>query len=160
MPKTLLNDGDSRAMLTLEDDHRTLKLFGHVVVANVASGRALAQAAAIAALATYFVPSEGGDRSFEVGANVLVLTATTHAFTMTVAYTDEGGTARTLTMTFGLVAGGAAVTSIANGNGAVPYHGFSGRIRAKAGTLITVATTGTFTTVSYNAEAVIRIVGA
>jgi hypothetical protein len=52
------------------------------------------------------------------------------------------------------VAGGALnVTSIGNANGAVPYIGVPQRIRCKKGTTIVFATTGTFTTVTYNAEA-------
>lgn len=122
--------------------------------AITATGRSTAQAAAVASVSTYTVGAADG--SFEVSANVLVTTATTHAFTVTCAYTDEGNTARTLTLTFGLVAGGLAVTSIANGNGAVPYHGVPVHIRCKAATTITIATTGTFTTVAYNVEGIIR----
>jgi hypothetical protein len=121
----------------------------------VGYGRVLAQAAANAAIAAYTPAVDG---SFEVSANVLVTTATTHAFTLTCAYTDEGNTARTLTLTFGLVAGGVATTSIANAAGAVPYHGVPVTIRAKGGTAITIASAagGTYTTVVYNAEAVIK----
>ncbi len=92
------------------------------------------------------------DASFAVSANILVTTATTHAFTVTCAYTDEGNTARTLTLPFTLVAGTAIVTSVANANGTVPYMGITMHIRAKAATTITIATTGTFTTVTYNGE--------
>lgn len=123
------------------------------VVVIRASGRSLAQAAAVASVAT-FTPV--ADASFEVSANILVTTATTHAFTATCAYTDEGNTARTVTLNFSLVAGGAFTTSIANANGAVPYLGMPIHIRAKAATAITIATTGTFTTVAYNVEATIR----
>lgn len=94
------------------------------------------------------------DSSFLVSANVLVTTATVHAFTVTVTYTDEGNTSRTVTMQFSNLAG-AFVTSIANAAGTVPYEGVPLHIRAKAGTTITVASTGTFTTVTYNIEDVI-----
>jgi hypothetical protein len=115
----------------------------------IIDGRAVAQAAAVATVATY---TPGADASFLVSANVLVTTATTHNFTVTVAYTDEGNTARTLTLSFTLVAGGAFTTAVANGNGTVPYMGIPQQIRAKGGTAITIATTGTFTTVVYNVE--------
>jgi hypothetical protein len=83
-----------------------------------------------------------------------VTTATSHAFTMTVSYTDEGNTARTVTVPFMLVASPTTITtSVANANGAVPYMGVPLTIRCKAATAITVHTTGTFTTVTYNAEA-------
>lgn len=114
-----------------------------------AAARSTAQAAAVASVATYTVGAADG--SFEVSANVLVTTATTHNFTVTCAYTDEGSTARTITMPFRLV-DGSSVTAIANAAGAVPYHGERLQIRAKAATAITIATTGTFTTVVYNVE--------
>lgn len=129
---------------------------GHGVPAIVAYGRVTGQNVANASIAAFTVGAN--DASFEVSANVLVTTATTHSFTLTCAYTDEGNSARTLTLTFGLVAGGVATTSIANGNGTVPYHGVPVTIRCKAGTTITIASAagGTYTTVVYNAEGVIK----
>ena len=118
----------------------------------VASGRFAAQIAAKASLVTY---TPAADASFEISANVLVTTATTHSFTFTCTYTDEGNTARTATLPFLLVAGSTITNTIANAAGAVPYQGLPMRIRAKASTAITCQTTGTFTTVVYNAEAVI-----
>jgi len=120
-----------------------------------ATGRATAQTAANASVATFTVGS--ADASFEVSANVLVTTATTHTFTVECAYTDEGNTARVLTMPFTLVAGSAIVTSVANANGAVPYIGINMHIRAKASTAITIRTqaAGTYTTVTYNVEGLI-----
>lgn len=115
----------------------------------VAKGRAEAQPAAVASLASYTV---GADSSFLVYANVLVTTATNHSFTVTVAYTDEGNTSRTITITFWMVTAGTTNSTIANATGAVPYHGFPYAIRCKSGTTITIATTGTFTTVVYNVE--------
>jgi hypothetical protein len=114
------------------------------------SQRSVAKTAAVASVAAVTVGAS--DATFEVAANVLVTTATTHAFTVTCAYTDEGNTARTLTLPFVLVAGTAIVTSVANAAGAVPYMGMPVRIRAKAATTVTIATTGTFTTVTYNVE--------
>lgn len=114
------------------------------------SGRATAQTALNASIATYTVGAADG--SFLVSANVLVTTATAHAFTVTCAYTDEGNTSRTITFTFSNV-GGTLLTSIANTGGAVPYEGVPLHIRAKASTAITIATAGTFTTVVYNCEA-------
>lgn len=129
---------------------------GYGVPVIVANERVTGQTAAVASIAAITVGS--ADSTYEVSANVLVTTATNHAFTLTCAYTDEGNSARTLTLTFGLVAGGVATTSIAHGNGAVPYHGVPVTIRAKAGTAITIASAagGTYTTVTYNAEAIIK----
>lgn len=116
-------------------------------------GRATAQVAANASVATFTVGASDG--SFEVSANVLVTTATAHAFTVTCSYTDEGNTARVLTIPFSSLAG-TFLTSIVNTAGAVPYEGPVMHIRCKAATTITIGTTGTFTTVTYNVEGVIK----
>ena len=119
-----------------------------------AKGRATGQVAAVASLAVFTVGALDG--TFDIAANVLVTTATTHAFTVECAYTDEGNTARTATLTFELV-GASAVTSIANATGTVPYQGLTHRIRAKAATTITLRTqaAGTYTTVVYNIDGTI-----
>lgn len=114
-----------------------------------ATARSLAQTGAVASVAT-LTPT--ADTTLIVNANVLVTTATTHTFTVTCSYTDEGNTARVATMSFQLLAGGTPVTSITNTNGTVPYMGVPMMIRAKASTAVTIATTGTFTTVTYNVE--------
>lgn len=120
----------------------------------VAQARATAQTAAKASLISYTVGA--ADTSYEVSGNVLVTASTTHTFVESVTYTDEGNTSRTLNLTFTLVSGGSPGTSIANANGAVPYMGLVQQIRAKAGTTITFQTTGTFTSVTYNVEGVLK----
>lgn len=115
------------------------------------SDRATAQTAA-ASLAAYTVGAADG--SFIISANVLVTTSTLHNFTVTCTYTDEGNTSRTLTIPFTNLAG-TALTAITNAAGAVPYEGIPQHIRCKAGTTITIASTGTFTTVNYNIEEMI-----
>ena len=90
-----------------------------------------------------------------VSSNILVTTSSAEAFTTTVAYTDEGNTARTLTLNYSLLAGTIGVT-IAAANGAVPYQGVPVQIRCKASTTITIATTGTFTGCTYNVEGTIQ----
>lgn len=116
-------------------------------------GRATAQVAANTSVATYTTPASDG--SYEVSSNVLVTTSTVHNFTVTVDYTDEGNTARTVTMPFAVLAG-TFVTAITNASGAVPYTGIPIHLRCKASTAITVKTAGTFTTVVYNIEAIIK----
>lgn len=113
------------------------------------NGRVTAQTAANASVATYTVGA--ADASYLVFANVLITASTTFNFTVTVAYTDEGNTARTLTLNFSQLAG-TLITAITNILGAGPYEGVPLHIRAKASTTITIATTGTFTSVTYNAE--------
>ena len=117
------------------------------------TGRATAQTAANASVATYTLGAE--DASFEVSANILVTTSSAEAFTVTCSYTDEGNTARVLTMPFVLLAGTTAA-AINFANGAVPYEGVAVHLRCKASTAITIATTGTFTGATYNAEGVIK----
>jgi Carbohydrate esterase, sialic acid-specific acetylesterase len=119
------------------------------IATNIVS-RSVAQNAAVAAVATQTVGA--ADASYIVSANVLVTTATAHSFTVTCAYTDEGNTARTITMNFSTLAGVISNAAITNVAGTVPYEGIPLHIRAKASTTITVATTGTFTTVTYNVE--------
>lgn len=136
------------------ETYRGVLTAGRGVVAIYAAGRSTTQTAAVASVATY--TNTAVDGTYEVSANVLVTTATSHAFTVTCSYTDEGNTARTVTMSFSLLAGGAMTTSVANANGAVPYMGIPLTIRSKASTAITIATTGTFTTVTYNVEGFIK----
>lgn len=124
--------------------------------ANIASGRSVAAVAAVASVATLTPALDG---SFDVCMNVLVTTATTHTFTGQCTYTDEGNTARTVTMPFRLVGDTTALTSsITNATGAVPYQGVPVRIRVKGGTAITLLTqaAGTYTTVVFNVEGTIR----
>lgn len=123
-----------------------------LVAAN--SGRSVGAVAAVASVLAYTLPA--ADASFEVSANVLVTTATTHSFTVTVAYTDEGNTARSLTLNFCTLAGVISNAAITNVAGAVPYEGVPMHIRCKASTTITIATVGTFTAVAYNVEGSIR----
>lgn len=130
--------------------YNSISTTGYGVPAIYGSDRKTAQTAAVA-LATYTVGAS--DSSFLVSANVLVTTATLHTFTVTCSYTDEGNTARVLTLPFQLLAG-TSVTSITNAQGTVPYEGTPIHIRAKAGTTIIIqsAAGGTYTTVVYNIE--------
>ena len=126
--------------------------FGVPVV--VASGRSTAQTAAVASVSTFTVG--GSDGSFQISANVNVTTSTVHDITVTCAYTDEGNTARTFTFGFAQLAGATLITNITNVTGAGPYESPVYHIRAKSGTAITIATTGTFTTVTYNVEGIVK----
>jgi hypothetical protein len=123
-------------------------------VAVVASGRVTAQNAAVASVSTFTVGASDG--SFEVSANVNVTTATVHNFTVTCAYTDETNTAQTVTLGFIQLNGATFITAITNVTGVGPYESTVIHIRCKASTAITIATTGTFTTVTYNAEGIIK----
>lgn len=121
--------------------------------AIVANGRSTAQTAAVASVSTFTVGAADG--SFEVSANILITTATLYSFTVTCAYTDESNTARTLTLSFSSLVG-TFLTTLTNTGGAGPYEGVPLHIRCKASTAITIATVGTFTTVTYNVESIIK----
>lgn len=133
--------------------YNNLTTAGNGVATIQGAGSAVAQTAA-ATFATYTVGASDAD--FLVSSNVLVTTSTAHSFTVTCAYTDEGNTARTLTLTFSQLAG-TFITAITNVTGAGPYEGVPLHIRAKASTAITIASAGggTYTTVSYNGRGVI-----
>lgn len=120
------------------------------------SGRATAQTSRSAALATYTVGAADG--SFEVSGNVLVTTSTIHSFSLDVSYTDEGNTARTLILPMAQLAGTfLAGGLITNTSGAGPYESPVMHIRCKAATAITIRpSNGTFTTVTYNADGLIK----
>jgi hypothetical protein len=120
---------------------------GWGVPAIYGSGYSAAQTAAVASVATYTVGAADG--LFDVRAYVNVTTSTLHTIAVQVAYTDETNTAQTLTLTFSQLAG-TLVTSITNATGAGPYEGVPVTIYCKASTSITIKTTGTFTTVTYN----------
>ena len=124
---------------------------------NAARGRTVGAAAAVASVCSTLVGA--ADATYEILMNVLVTTATTHTFTCQCTYTDEGNTARTVTMPFRLVGDTTALTtSIANASGTVPYNGVPLLIRCKAATAITLLTqaAGTYTTVAFNVEGIIR----
>lgn len=118
-----------------------------------AYGRTVAQVnSTVASVAAFTVGAADG--TFDVAANVLVTATTVAAMTVTLAYTDEGSTARLLTLPFLLLAG-TFVVSITNAQGAISYEGITQRIRCKAASTITVATAGTVTGITYNVEATI-----
>lgn len=118
------------------------------------TGRSVAQNAAVASVAAYTLTA--ADATFEISANVNVTTATAHSFSVTCTYTDETNTSRTLTLGFAQLSGATLVTLITNVTGVGPYESLNYHIRCKASTSITIATTGTFTTVTYNVEGSIR----
>ncbi len=126
---------------------------GWGVPAIQAEARLTAQTAAVASVAAYTLGAADG--SVLVSANVNVTTSTLHSFSVQVAYTDETNTAQTLTMPMSQLAG-TLVTLITNTTGAGPYEGVPLHLRCKASTAVTVKTTGTFTTVTYNVEGAIQ----
>ena len=122
----------------------------HKGVVSISDGRQTAQTAAIASLLAFTVGAADG--LFRVQGNANITTFVAGSFNMTVTYTDETNTSRTLTLNFSSLTGtlGIAIT------GAGPFEGIPTVIRCKASTTITVATSGTFTSLTYNAEAMLE----
>lgn len=121
--------------------------WGHPAIYG--SGRSTAQTAAVASVSTYTVGAADG--SFIVSANANITTFVAGTFNVTVAYTDETNTAQTLKLNFSSVTGTLGIAIAAAG----PFEGIPAHIRCKASTSITVATSGTFTSLTYNVEGVI-----
>ncbi len=115
-------------------------------------GRVTAQTAAATVMAAYTVPA-AADATFLICANIQVTVGTTYSIQMSCNYTDEAGNIVGQILAFELLAGTflATLTNVTfgvGGAGAVVIP-----IRAKANTTVTVVTIGTFTTISYHAEA-------
>jgi len=120
------------------------------IAKDISHARATAQTSANTNVLTY--TTGAADGTFQISANVLVTASSTHSFTVTVDYTDEGNTARTVTLTFSQLAG-TFITAITNVTGAAPYEGVPLTIRTKGESNIVFKTAGTFTTVTYNVDA-------
>lgn len=133
--------------------YNNLTTAGNGLASIQGAGRVTAQTAAAASIATYTVGA--ADASFLVSANVNLTAATTASFSVTCAYTDETNAARTLTLGFTQLSGATLLTVITNVTGTGPYESIPYHIRCKAATAITIASAGTFTSVTYNAEGVI-----
>lgn len=139
------------AIAGLVTTYNNVATAGHGLAAVRGYTRATGQTA-IATLATFTPASDG---SFMVSCNVNVTTSTTYSMSVQLSYYDENNINRNENMLMYTIVntGVFTLTSATTGAGAflgVPFH-----IRAKGGTTITIATTGTFTAVTYNAEAVI-----
>lgn len=123
-------------------------LLGAGISHVIGNQRVTAQTAAASLTA---IPVGGSDGTFTVSANVNMTAVTLASFQTTCTYTDETNTSRTLVLNFSQI-NGTFVTTLTNALGAGAYEGVPVHIRAKAGTNITLATVGTFTTVTYNFE--------
>lgn len=126
---------------------------GYGVPIVVAAGRVTAQSAANASIATYTVGAADG--SFEVSANMNVTASAGLATTLTCTYTDEASAARTMIMPITQLSGSFIAAGAITGTGA--WETPTMHIRCKAATAITILTSaGTFTTVTYTAEGIIK----
>lgn len=118
------------------------------VPANVAYNRVSAVTTAQTNFLNYAGPA--ADATYQVACNVNVTTSTSYSFNVVLGFTDETNTARTFNLTFQLAG---FITTLSNADGAQKFYlGVPVNFRAKASTNITVSTSGTFTTVTYNSE--------
>jgi hypothetical protein len=138
--------------ITVTDNGTGTHTIANTGLVPKADARVTNQTAAATNIANFTVGAADG--TFLVSGNVNVTASTVNNFTMTCAYTDETNSSRTLVLNFSNIAGSIG-TAITNALGAGAYEGIPLQIRAKASTTITLATTGTFTTVTYNAEGTI-----
>lgn len=113
-------------------------------------GRSIAQTAANTSVVTYTTSATDG--TFIVSANANITSFIAGTFNVTVDYTDETGTGRTLTLNFSSITGTIGIALAAVG----PFEGVPAHIRCKASTAITFKTAGTFTSLTYNVEGVIQ----
>ncbi len=126
---------------------------GYSGMGVIAYGRATAQNAANASIATY--ANGGADASFEVSMNMNVTAAIAISTSMNCDYTDESNTARTMIIPATSLAGSFVANGLVVTTGAFETPVM--HIRCKASTSITLYTaTGTFTSVTYTAEGVIK----
>lgn len=137
-------------MLNFGGRPRAQELVGPASTGVKAYGRTVGTAAAVPSITSYAVGAQDG--SYLVSSDVLVTAYTAGTFTTTISYTDESNTPRVLTINYTSLAGVVGTAVAAAG----PFSSEVYHIRVKAATTITAATTGTFTTLTYNVEAVIR----
>jgi hypothetical protein len=125
-------------------------LFSPVVAA---SGRTVGASAALPSVAAFTIGAS--DASFLVSMNILITAWTAGTVSGVVTYTDEGGTARSLTLNFSAITGVLATTAGAAG----AFEGVPLAIRVKAATVITCTTTVSIFTGVYNCEAYLTQLG-
>lgn len=140
--------------LGMVTNYNGLTTSGYGLAAIMGYQRSTAQTAA-KTLSTGVVTVGASDASYVVSANINITASTTYSFSATCTYTDETNTSRAQTESFMILAGTtiATLSNVTAGVGA--FEGVVFHIRAKAGTTITWATSGTFTAVTYNFEALI-----
>jgi hypothetical protein len=110
------------------------------------TGRLTAKTSAQATVQTLTVPAT--DSSYLVSANANVTAFVAGTFNVVCAYTDETNTPRSLSLNFSSITGTLGIAVAAAG----AFEGIPVHVRAKAGTTVTISTSGTFTSLTYNVE--------
>lgn len=109
----------------------------------VASGNLLAQSATVTSVATYTTPNDSTTHSFRVGAYTAITAISAGTLTVQVSFTDENNTAQTISFfPMGLTSAGLTTT------GFTAFE--TANIRVKANTAITLKTTFTGVSITYD----------
>ncbi len=138
------------ALSGLIPTYKNIATTGWGVPAIYGYARPAAGQTAAVTFATYTVGATDG--SFLISANVNVTVSTLHNFTVTCTYTNESNVGQVYTFGFNQLIGTTTISAITNVTGVNSYESPVTHIRCKASTSITIASTGTFTTVTYNGE--------
>jgi hypothetical protein len=149
MPEVVLRDKSGRPVLSVADDGFTLLAGdGSLGLPPGVAGQGRFAGVVAAAQTVFAFQVPGIDTSYELEANLNITTLGSGNINVQVVYTDETGAVRTAFQVFQLV-NGSTQTALAT---AAAFMGYVTRIRAKAGTTVTMSTTGTFTGCTYNVE--------
>lgn len=142
-------DGDTSANLQLGQvtKYNGVTTAGIGVASVVGYGRQTGQTGSVATVATF---TPGADGSFEVSVNINMTAFTAGSLQATCSYTDESGTSRAQVMPFLQFPSGLLTTTLSSAN---PANGFTFHIRAQGTHAITISTTATAFTGTYNVEA-------
>lgn len=140
---------DTNAVVSLESIRAWMAAHGN------AAGHATGQTAANSNVVTLTVG--GADAVYEVSGYILITTSGSESFSLTVDYTDEGNTARTVTIPLIRISTGAFISTTLSASGAVPYPSAMVHIRCKASTNIVIKTAGTFTGCTYSVDGYIEL---
>lgn len=144
--------GSTLALSGIITNYNGVATAGLAVPIIRAAAHLTGRTAAVASIITY---TPAVDATVDVSCSMLITTSSGENFTITVSYTDTGNTPRVATLPLRILNGG-NVLIVNFANGTIPYAGVLQQFRAKGGTAITIATTGTFTGCTYNVSAGLR----
>lgn len=143
------SDGDTMKMSAGLPSWVTLPPVSGPLVTVVSSGNPTAQNATNNSVATYTTPNDSTVHSFRVGAYTAITAISAGTLTATVVFTDENGTSQTITyFPMGLTSAGLTTTGF---TGFAPVN-----IRCNPNTAITVKTTFTGVSITYDAGGTIE----
>lgn len=121
----------------------------------VATGNLSAQTAAVASLATFTTPNDGNKHALMVNGFIKITTFSSGSITLAVAFTDETGAAQTGNVQLNVV-GTSGFTNVAGA--ANLFQGAPLYLEVNPNTSVTMKTTGTFTSLTYDVGASVVMV--